>query len=267
MVQPFIQAAMTEQTAAWLKQFKHTELPFEMYSDRNPLMKHVATLAEQVREQRQPAAPDNPMLKWQAMVSDGIVAALDGYRDRRDAAMERLFLAIYSSPLLQAMVGVGANDEAPRPRPGMAPERIALIEDRIAELKASVAKGGPREAAIRALLYVGMGGPGIDERAFNTLRLIRAEHEGLTLEAFKQTVREQYFTLMLDPEGALAAIPDMLPADAAKRTASSARSGAPPRRRGRPRASARHGWASSKSCSGPTRFRSRASASRARPRG
>ena len=41
---------------------------------------------------------------------------------------------------------------------------------------------------------------------------------GLTLEAFKQTVREQYFSLVLDPEGALAAIPDMLPADASKRT-------------------------------------------------
>jgi len=30
-------------------------------------------------------------------------------------------------------------------------------------------------------------------------------------------VREQYFSLVLDPEGALAAIPKMLPADAAKR--------------------------------------------------
>jgi hypothetical protein len=218
MVQPFIKASMTEPRAEWLKKFKHTELPFEIFSDRNPLMKQVAQLAEQVREQRQPAAPDNPLLKWQAMISDGIIAALDSYRDQRDANLEKLFLAIYSSPVLQAMVGLGATDEAPRPRPGMAPERIALIHDRIAELKAGVTKGGPREAAIRALLYVGMGGPGIDERAFNTLRLMRAENEGLTLEAFKQTVREQYFSLVLDPDGALAAIPDMLPADASKRT-------------------------------------------------
>ena len=100
----------------------------------------------------------------------------------------------------------------------MAPERVALIQDRIAELKAGIAKGGAREAAIRALLYVGMAGPGADERAFNTLRQMRAENDGLTLEAFKQTVREQYFSLVLDPEGALAAIPNMLPADAGKRT-------------------------------------------------
>jgi len=182
------------------------------------LMKQVAQLAEKVREQRQPAAPDNPWLQWQAMVSDGIVAALDGYRDQRDSNMEKLFLAIYSSPALQTMVGLASPDEAPRPRPGMAPERTALIQNRIAELKAGVTKGGAREAAIRALLYVSMGGSGIDERAFNTLRQIRAENDGLTLEAFKQTVREQYFTLVLDPDGALAAIPDMLPTDASKRT-------------------------------------------------
>jgi len=100
----------------------------------------------------------------------------------------------------------------------MAPERVALIEQRIAELKARVTEGGAREAAIRALVYVGMGGEGVDERAFNTLRQIRAEHESLTLEAFKQTLREQYFSLVLDRDGALAAIPKMLPADAAKRT-------------------------------------------------
>ena len=46
---------------------------------------------------------------------------------------------------------------------------------------------------------------------------MRSENAGMTLEEFKQTVREQYFSLVLDPEGALAAIPKMLPADATKR--------------------------------------------------
>ena len=64
-----------------------------------------------------------------------------------------------------------------------------------------------------------MAGPGVDERAFNTLRQIRAENEGLTLEAFKQILRAQYFSLVLDPAGALAAIPKMLPAGSAERDA------------------------------------------------
>ena len=88
------------------------ELPFEIFSERNPLMQQVAQLAEQVREQRRPAAPDNPLLHWQALVSDGIIQALDGYRDLRDSNLEKIFLAIYDSPVVQAMVGVGADGRA-----------------------------------------------------------------------------------------------------------------------------------------------------------
>ena len=84
-------------------------------------MQQVAQLAEQVREQRQPAAPDNPLLQWQAMVSDGIIAALDGYRDQRDSSLEKIFLAIYSSPVLQAMVGLGADRRAAAAAPGHGP--------------------------------------------------------------------------------------------------------------------------------------------------
>jgi hypothetical protein len=216
MVQPFIQAFVTQQAADQLKKAKHTELPYEIFSDRNPWMKQVALLADQVRAQRQPADPDNPLVQWQAMLSDSIIAALDGYRDQRDSQLEKLFLAIYDSPMLQALMGTASTGE-PRPRPGMSPERIALIKSRIAELKAGITTGGAREAAIRSLIYVGMG-EGADERAFNTLRAMRADNQGLTLEAFKQIVREQYFSLVLDPEGAVAAIPGMLPTDAKLRS-------------------------------------------------
>jgi len=217
LFQPLVQASINEQTSDWLHKLNASELPLQLFSERNPLMRQVAQLAELVRQQRRPVSPDNPLLAWQTMISDGIIAALDGYRDLRDSSMEQIFLAIYSSPLLQAMVGLRAEDEPPRRRPGVEPERIAFIQKRIAELKARVAEGGAREAAIRGLVYIGMAGPGVDERAFNELRQIRAEHGGLTLEEFKQTLREQFFSLLLDRDGALAAIPKMLPADPAVR--------------------------------------------------
>jgi hypothetical protein len=217
LFQPFVKAAVNEQTAAWMKKMSHAELPFEIFSERNPLMQQVAKLAEQVREQRRPAAADNPFLAWQAQMSEGIIAALDGYRDQRDSLMEKIFLAIYSAPALQALVGLGASDEPARRRPELDKEHTARIQERIAELKAGIAEGGPREAAIRALIYVGMAGPGADERMFNVLRELRADNDSLTLEAFKQTVREQYFKLQLDCEGALAAIPTMLSTDPTRR--------------------------------------------------
>jgi pimeloyl-ACP methyl ester carboxylesterase len=214
LLQPFVQAFASEQTAEWLHTLNASELPFELFSDRNPLMRQVAQLAEQVRQQRRPASTDNPLFQLQSMVSEGIITALDGWRDLRDRSLEQIFLAIYSTPLLQALVGLGASDETPRRKPGVEPERMAFIQERIAEIKARIAEGGLREAAIRSLVYIGMAGPGADERAFNQLRQIRAAHGGLTLEEFKRILREQFFALMLDPEGALAAIPKMLPADA-----------------------------------------------------
>jgi hypothetical protein len=218
LFQPVVRASVNDQTAEWLRVMNHAELPYQIFSDRNPLMQPLAQLADQVRQQRQTAAPDNPLLKWQEMVSDQIIAALDGYRQVHEHAVEQFFLAVYGSPLLQAMVGLGASDEPPRRRPGDDPERSAFVQQRIAEIKARVGEGGAREAAIRALVYVGMAGAGVDERAFNELRQIRAENAGVPLQAFKQTLREQYFTLLLDPEGALAAIPRMLPDDPTLRT-------------------------------------------------
>jgi len=218
LFQPFVQAFASTQTAEWLHKLNPSELPFELFSDRNPLMRQVAQLAEQVRGQRRPASPDNPLLQVQAMISDGIIAALDGYRDLRDRSMEQIFLAIYSAPLLQALVGLRASDEPPRRRPGLEPEEIAFVQQRIAELKARLAEGGWREAAIRGLVYIGMAGAGVDERAFEVLRQMRAASHGeMTLAEFKQVLREQFFALLLDRDGALAAIPKMLPADAAVR--------------------------------------------------
>ena len=58
------------------------------------------------------------------------------------------------------------------------------------------------------------------QAAFDSYKAIPQYHAfntGMTLEAFKQIVREQYFSLVLDPDGALAAIPAMLPPGASER--------------------------------------------------
>jgi hypothetical protein len=181
-------------------------------------MRQVAQLAGQVREQRSPSSPDNPFVKLQEMVSSQIIAALDGWRDLRDQTVEQIFLTIYGQPILQALLGLHASDESPRRHPGVEPERLALIEERISQLRARVEEGGLREAAIRSLVYIGLAGPGVDERAFEVLRRIRSgQGQGLTLQEFKALVREQFFALLLDQKRALAAIPKMLPKDPATR--------------------------------------------------
>jgi pimeloyl-ACP methyl ester carboxylesterase len=211
LLQPFVRASANGQTAKWLHEAHPSELPFELFSNRHPFMRQIAGLAEQVRQQRRPASLDNPLLQLQMAASDGIIAALETWRELRDRSLEATFLAIYSTPVLQALVGIRASDDSPRRQPGIEPERVAFVQRRIKEIKAQIAEGGLREAAIRSGVYIGMGGPDVDERAFNQLRQMRAEHGDLTLEEFKRLLREEFFALILDPEAALAAIPGMLP--------------------------------------------------------
>jgi hypothetical protein len=220
LLQPFVQALVSEQGATALHQMQPGEIANALFSDRNPLMRLIADLAGQIREHRHTRAPDNPFVQVQAMASSQIIALLDQWRDLRDHAQENIFLALYGQPILQALLGLRGAEQTPRRHPGVEPERLAFINKRIAEIRARIAEGGPREAAIRSLLYIGLAGPGADERAFAVLRQIRAEHGGgLSLHDFKATVREQYFALLLDPEGALAAIPAMLPAEPSARDA------------------------------------------------
>jgi hypothetical protein len=89
-----------------------------------------------------------------------------------------------------------------------------LVAQRIQSLLEGIPEGGPREAAIRALLYVRMPEGTVDERGFRFLQRVRDEAgKGLTLTAFKKLVREQYFMLLLDEERAVESIPGMLARD------------------------------------------------------
>lgn len=218
LFQPFVRAFANEQFANWQHQMQPSELPFELFSDRNPLMQQVARLAESVREQRRPASPDNPWMKFQEAVSAQLVAALDGWRDPRGQTVEQIFLTTYGNPFVQALLGLGAADDGPHRRPGIEPDRLALMQERMAQLRSRLQAGGLREAAIRSLVYIGLAGPGVDERSFEVLRQIRAESEqGIGLQEFKSIVREQFFSLLLDQKTALAAIPAMLGSDQSAR--------------------------------------------------
>lgn len=217
MLQPFVKAWANDQTVDGLNKMQATEFPYLLFSDKNPLMQEVARLAEQVRAERAPTSADNPFVQLQEAFSRQMVTALDAWRDFRDQSLEQLFLAVYGNPVLQAMVGLRATDDEPRRRPGLEPEEINFIKDRLADLKARIGVGGMREAMIRGLVYIGLAGPGIDERVFNVLNDIRGAYGDLSLAEFKTLLREQFFALILDQKAALAAIPAMLPEDAGAR--------------------------------------------------
>jgi hypothetical protein len=219
-VQPWIKRLVTPQTAELTRNLHPMRLQYEAFSSQNPFMAVVKAAAGQVSEHRKPVSADNPFLAFQEQVSKQIVHALDSWRDSQEALSEAMFLAVYGSPALQAAVGVDVQSEPSRPQE-MSIKHREMLETRIAELKSRIGEGGLREAAIRGLLYVGSARGMVDERSLEALQQVRRNDSAarLTLAQFKLMVREQFFMLLLDRERALAAIPKMLPGNAAERRA------------------------------------------------
>jgi len=210
-MRPMVRALVNAPVADWMHQLHPLRLQYEVFSDQNPAMASVAALAEQVREHRKSPTGDNPFIAMQERFSDQIVAALDGWRQASEALSERMFLAIYGSPTLQAAVGV---DPASTQRLRKAPKNPLhreLLQKRMTELKARIPAGGLRAAIIRGLIYAGMNRAAVDERGFELARRIREAHGDMPITDFKTLVREQFYILLIDQEAALAAIPSMLP--------------------------------------------------------
>jgi hypothetical protein len=219
-VQPWIKGLVTPQMAESMRNLHPLRMQYEVFSGENPFMSTVKSLAEQASENRKPVSADNPFLAFQEQVSKQIVHALDSWRDTQEALSETIFLNVYGSPAVQAAVGIDPQS-VPSRRREMSAEHRAMLEKRIAELKSGIGEGGLREAAIRSLLYIGSARGMVDERSIEALREVRREYSGqrLTLPEFKMLVREQFFMLLLDQEGALAAIPKLLPEDVNQRRA------------------------------------------------
>jgi pimeloyl-ACP methyl ester carboxylesterase len=215
--QPVVRALVTSPYAQWIQQLHPLRLQYELFSNANPMMAPVAGMAEEVRKNRQPVGADNPFIALQENTSRQIVAALDAWRDFNETLAERTFLNMYGSPMLQGAAGIDPAGTRPLRRAGKNPLHQELLQKRIAELKSRIPVGGLREAVVRSLLYAGMNRAAVDERGFEAVRRIRRAHGDVPLSEFKARVREQFFLLLLDPEGAVAAIPSMLPPDAETR--------------------------------------------------
>ena len=216
-MQPMVRSLVNPPLADAIQKLHPLRLQYELLSDANPLMAPVAGLADAVRENRRPATADNPFSAMQKQFSDQVVAAFDTWRVFNETCVERMFMAAYGSKALQAAAGVDAHSAVPLRKAAKSLLHHKIIEQRIADLRSRIASGGLREALIRALIFAGMGRAAVDERGFEAVRRIRKSLSDVPLASFKATVREQYDMLLLDTEGALAAIPSMLPEDSATR--------------------------------------------------
>ena len=164
-----------------------------MFADENPLMRPVADWAEAVRGNRRPISQDNPFLAFELMMSDMITSGLEMWGKARDSATEAFFFNTYGSPIVQAMVGLRADEPSVSRSIGRDVAREAAAKEAAVHLEQQIDQGGLIEASVRALLYVRLPEGTADERGFAALKQISAElpaAKRVGFARFKEIVKE-----------------------------------------------------------------------------
>jgi pimeloyl-ACP methyl ester carboxylesterase len=220
---PLVKTMVSESSAELQRELHPLRLRYTAFSSKNPLLNGIPAMAAKVRAERRPVAADNIFLQMQEAMSGQIVAALDRYRDLRDHTTEQLFLNVYGSPVLQALVGLRTDGGRPR-RIGRDIAREAALVAHRAALALKTGEGGVAEAIIRGLLYIYRSPEmsAADERAFATIRQLRlrtSDDKEMSVTHFKEIVRDQYLMLQVDEAAAMRDLPLLLPAEPEARAA------------------------------------------------
>jgi tellurite resistance protein len=205
-VSPVVRRMATEQSAELRRQMHPMRLRRTLLSDNNPAMAPVATLAEQARQHRAPAASTNPFLAWERLWAD---------RDMRDGWTEYAFHAVYG---MMGTMGVNSGDSTEEvPAPATAP---AGPEAR--EALARIGQGGYAEAVIRMMILLAQARGGVRRSRLarsNAMLTTEAPFAELTASARQALIREQTVIASMAPAEALATLPKLLPKPAERRRA------------------------------------------------
>lgn len=210
-VRPWMRQVINEPAAQLLRQAHPFRQQRVALNSLNPALWWLAGSASQVRRQRQPVRPENPLLAWQDFFATLAEDALDNYRDIRDAFQETAFHTIYGS-----LATLAGNTPA-RSRQELARERDQALTQRLHD---ALPHGGRLEALARMLFLLGQRSTTVSKEHIE--RLVQqghalVDHFALDPAALRETVRVQSLLVFAHPDESLSSLPLLLP-DASARS-------------------------------------------------
>jgi hypothetical protein len=97
LVHPLVRAATPEWFANATRDLHPLRVQQWAFSDRNPWLAALPSLADAARANRAPRAADNAGVRYETLLSATMSANLDLYRDLRDAGYEAAFYEVYGN--------------------------------------------------------------------------------------------------------------------------------------------------------------------------
>jgi pimeloyl-ACP methyl ester carboxylesterase len=217
LVSPIVRQFATEASAEARRQRSPMRMRRYMFSDLNPFMMPVRSLAGMARDHRTPAAPDNPFLAMEKAWADAVETSIGAWADLRDASMETAFHAIYGG---LAAMGVTGDDTAAEAE--AARRSVTMEPSQHVDARAKVAAGGYAEAVVRMMILLADARGGVRRTRLarsNALLTTEPPFVGMSPVARQAMIREQTVIVTLMREEALAALPTLLPTAADRRKA------------------------------------------------
>lgn len=176
-------------------------------SDLNPWMAWLGPAAEAVRAHRQALGPESPSRQTEWCLSECVSAALDFYRDIRDALSEALFYEIYGP-----MFGMCFDGEQGARQPAAAadPRELPFVKEALASLK----EGGYPEAVARVFALLLEHGKPLPlarvERGCELAEKYARLRPRISPERERRVRGEQEIIVHYEPDRALKTLPHLL---------------------------------------------------------
>ncbi|AFL73014.1 DUF3141 domain-containing protein [Thiocystis violascens] len=204
---PWVRAMSNQTTAELLAATNSMRLQRALQSDRNPMMLPLETMAEQVRQNRQPADADNPFRQLEQFGANLVTQWWDGVRDLQNAMIETSFHLLWAAPPVEALGERMSRRISDAPQEDL--RSLVQVQDALDRID----QGGFAEGVVRMLILLAHS-----RKEVRRSRLERSNRMLMSTEPFAsmnpkhrtRLIHRESLIVGFEPEAAIAALPRLL---------------------------------------------------------
>ncbi|HEV8500737.1 MAG TPA: DUF3141 domain-containing protein [Casimicrobiaceae bacterium] len=216
LARPLVRAATPDWFANAMRDLHPLRVQQWAFSDRNPWLWALPSLAAAATANRKPRAADNAGLRYESLHSAAITAGLDLYRDLRDASFEAAFYEVYGNLFSLEMADERADFKR---KQKFDPRGLPAVR----EVLDTIEHGSPVEGLVRIAMLISKAGQGMHRLSqMQRTRDILAPESGiahLTEDEQRRLLQEETIVVEFEPLRAKRSLPKVLRTRAERRRA------------------------------------------------